>query len=178
MGPRFLQMLQATNASAHSTVLIQGKLTDPIELKCLVRQGYPMSPLLYLFVANALSSLLTQAANLGLIKGVFVEEIGKQITHNQYADDTTVIIEAKREGIEHLFDIFRMMGKASNLYVKESGVKATLVPDQLVPTVLGDLDWSWETPSHTSKCWDYTLGPRFCPYTWNSRLNRSSKLRW
>lgn len=89
----------------------------------------PHVPLSYLFATNVLSTLLTTTANQGLFKRVFVKEIGEQKTHGQYVDNTVVLIEADRRGIDYLFDTFRQMGLASGLFIKEIGVKATMVPN-------------------------------------------------
>lgn len=82
--------------------------------------------MLYLIAANALS-VLTQAADNGAIKGVPIPEADVQYTHNQFADDTSVIIEAKCESIDNLFGLFRTIGKASGLHITEVGVKVVLL---------------------------------------------------
>lgn len=142
-GPLFLQMIKACYASASSSILLQGKLTEPVELRQSVRQGCPLSSLLYWIAANALNTLLTQAADEGHIKGVYIEETSEQATHGQFVDNTNVIIEVKRNYIDYTFGIFKKMGLASELYVKESGVKVVLVPDQPIPLELANLDWCW-----------------------------------
>lgn len=98
-----------------------------------MRQGCPLSPLIFLLDANALNVLFTQAIDKSIIKGVYVEEAGEQVTHGQYADDTNVILEAKRQYIDATFEIFRLLGRAFGLFVKEVGVQAVLIPSQLVP---------------------------------------------
>lgn len=58
-GSRFISMLEATNVLASSMILLQGWLTEAVLLKRLVCQGCPLSPLLYLIVANALSNIFS-----------------------------------------------------------------------------------------------------------------------
>lgn len=86
-GPRFLQVLLATDVFALSAVLLQWRLTEPFQLLRSVRQGCALSPLLYLIVADALSMMLTDVADQGLIKGVPIPEIEDQIIHGQSTDD-------------------------------------------------------------------------------------------
>lgn len=77
--------------------------------------------------------LLTQAADRGRIKGVFIPETGDQVTHSQLVDDTNVIIEANRDYVEATFDVFRLLGCASSLDIKYSGIKAVLISNWPLP---------------------------------------------
>lgn len=81
-------MLKATNINVASTLFIQGKLTTPMQLERSDRDGCPLSPLLFLIVANALSMLITRAFDERLIKGVYVEETGEFYTHGQFTENT------------------------------------------------------------------------------------------
>lgn len=68
--PKFHPHAEATNVLASSSILIQGHLMEVVQLKRSVRrQGCPLSPLLYLIVANALSNMLTLVVDEGLIVG-------------------------------------------------------------------------------------------------------------
>jgi hypothetical protein len=58
-----------------------------------VRQGDPLSPLLFNFMVEALSIILTSAAAAGNIVGVVPHLIPGGITHLQYADDTLIMIQ-------------------------------------------------------------------------------------
>lgn len=51
-----------------------------------------------------------------------------------------MVVEAKREYIDIALGIFNLMGEASGLFVKTTGVKAAMVPSQPVPPKLVDLD--------------------------------------
>lgn len=81
-GPKFINMMEAMYASAAAFVLVQGRLSPPIPLKRSLHQGCPLSPLLFLVVANALNSMLTKATNRGLIRGVPIVETGEQYTQS------------------------------------------------------------------------------------------------
>lgn len=143
-GPYSLNMLRVANATATSVVLIQGKFSASFSLERSLRQGCPLSPVLYLLVANALNVMLTKIADCGDIKGVFIEEMGDQITHGQFAEDTNIIV-AKRTYVDETFRIFNMLGLASGLYVKVVDVKAILISRDPLPQELADLPWKWET---------------------------------
>lgn len=74
LGPNFIRMIESINTIATSSVLIQGRLSVPIPLKRSIRQGCPMSPLLFLIVANAMSLMISMATDNGLFRGVPIEE--------------------------------------------------------------------------------------------------------
>lgn len=92
-----------------------------------VRQGCPLSPLLYLIAANALSILLIEVGDQGRIKAVLVPENGEMVNHAQFVDDTSIITEASLEGFQNVLSTFRTFGDASGLYIKEEGIKETLI---------------------------------------------------
>ena len=67
-----------------------------------MRQGDPFSPLLFNFVADALSRILSRAAFHGYISPVISHLIPQGVTHLQYADDTIIMVEMNDSCIAHL----------------------------------------------------------------------------
>jgi len=57
-----------------------------------LRQGDPLSPLLFNFVGDALSAMLRAARAAGDIEGVTPDLVEGGLTHLQYADDTVIFI--------------------------------------------------------------------------------------
>jgi hypothetical protein len=57
-----------------------------------VRQGDPISPLLFDFMADALSALIDVATRAGHLRGVVPHLIQGGVTHLQYADDTILLL--------------------------------------------------------------------------------------
>lgn len=158
IGPNFIQMVEATCDSAAVSILIQGRLSTPIPLKRSIHQGCPLSPLLYLIVANALSSLITEAVDQGRIRGVSIVETEDQYTHGQFVDDTSMIIEAKVLYVEATFEIFRCMGNASGLYIKETKVKAIFISHHPMLEDINALAFPWETKANLSKFLGFFIG--------------------
>lgn len=78
-------------------------------------------------MANALSNLINKEADDGRIRGVYIEETEDQYTHCQFVDDTSVLVEARRTYIDQVLYVFRLMGRASSLYIKETNVKAVYI---------------------------------------------------
>jgi len=58
-----------------------------------LRQGDPLSPLLFNIVADALSAMLSGAHEAGLIQGVVSHLIDGGLTHLPYVDDTIILSE-------------------------------------------------------------------------------------
>lgn len=104
-----------------------------------------------MIVAHALSYILTKATDERLIKGVHIPETGEQATHGKLVDDTHVLIEARKDYVDETFKVFRTMGRALGLFLKEINVKAVYVVDALVPQELQDLLFNWELEGNLSK---------------------------
>jgi hypothetical protein len=60
-GPYFLRFLKASYNSSISAIRINGQLTKSFPNKRSVRQGCPMSSLLFLLCADSLSTMLQKA---------------------------------------------------------------------------------------------------------------------
>jgi hypothetical protein len=67
-----------------------------------VRQGDPLSPILFDFVVDGLAVMLSRANLAGHIRGVVPHLILGGVTHLQYADDTMILIELTDVGITNL----------------------------------------------------------------------------
>jgi hypothetical protein len=67
-----------------------------------LRQGDPLSPLLFNIVADVLGVMLDKAINKGHIKGVLDYLIPRGISHIQYADDTIIMIDGSDQSIQTL----------------------------------------------------------------------------
>jgi len=67
-----------------------------------LRQGDPLSPLLFNLVADALSAMLDKAVEKDLIVGVLDSVIEKGISHIQYADDTVLMTDGSDKSFINL----------------------------------------------------------------------------
>ena len=64
-----------------------------------LRQGDPLSPLLFNSVADALGTMITAAKDAGHLRGLVPHLIEGGITHLQYADDTVLFLELEEASI-------------------------------------------------------------------------------
>lgn len=87
-GERFVNWLQLIYSFAVSKVKVNGFLTDSFPLKRSVRQGCPLSSLLYSIVAEPLAAMLRADPT---VRGL-TTPAGREVKIFQYADDTNLIL--------------------------------------------------------------------------------------
>ena len=75
------------------TIDIKGERGEFFQSYRGLRQGDPLSPLLFNLVGDALSAMLHLAGARGEIKGLVPHLIEGGLTHLQYADDTVIFME-------------------------------------------------------------------------------------
>ena len=86
-GPYFLQWVKTFYTNVSSCVLNNGVTTDIIPVQCGVRQGDPLSPLLFIF---ALEVLACQIRDYDKIRGIVVNN--EEIKLTLFADDMTCFL--------------------------------------------------------------------------------------
>nr|XP_051208064.1 uncharacterized protein LOC127323999 [Lolium perenne] len=95
---RILQLV----SGGQTAISINGEVGPFFRNKRGVRQGDPLSPLLFNFIGEALSVILSAAASAGHIHGLVPHLLPGVITHLQYADDTLILIQGSDEDIANL----------------------------------------------------------------------------
>lgn len=143
--------LEATYGSAASAVLINGRMSPSFLLARSVRQGCPLSPLLFIIAIDALSHVLMEETNSGWIEGVRIPEMDIHSAHSLFADDLTMILRADMTFIQNCKDTLDSFGHASGLFVDWSKTNAALIPSRPVPADFLELGWKWETSSSATK---------------------------
>lgn len=89
-GPTFRQWVPVLYHNIDSVVINTGWLSSPFVLQRGVRQGCPLSPLLYCLVAETLGQAIRRDPS---IEGISLPGTPhRQSNVSQYADDTTLIL--------------------------------------------------------------------------------------
>ena len=99
-------------AGAMSCVKVNGVITNVFKLGRSVRQGCPLSAMLYALSAEPLAALLMKNKD---IRGVEVPGGGESLVF-QYADDTTITVR-NMESIKGIFESLKVYGGASGAKV-------------------------------------------------------------
>jgi hypothetical protein len=98
----WIEQTMAIVQGGHVCINVNGERTHNFRTYQGLRQGDPLSPILFNLVADVLSILMRKASNQGKIKGVMTHLIPEGITHIQYADDTILMVEDDEESIINL----------------------------------------------------------------------------
>jgi hypothetical protein len=100
--PKCMYLIQSLLSKGSVGVRINDVNSDFFETSRGVRQGDPVSPILFNFVANVFTRMLIKAANNKLISGMFRSFCPSGIISMQYADDTLLFLESKMENVQNL----------------------------------------------------------------------------
>lgn len=112
-----------------------------------LRQGDPLSPLLFNLVADALSAMLSRASNSGLIQGIVPHLIDGGITHLQYADDTVLLLHFS---VENLTNVRMLL----SCYEAMSGMKINFEKSEVFTIGLTE-----DEQKQTTAIWAVRLAP-------------------
>ncbi|XP_028103765.1 uncharacterized protein LOC114302885 [Camellia sinensis] len=93
--------------SARVSILVNGSPTTEFCLEKSLRQGDPLSPFLFIIVAEGLNMLFQRAKSLGLIKRAMIGLTEFNDTHLQLADNTIVFCEADEQDTLNVKRILR-----------------------------------------------------------------------
>jgi hypothetical protein len=112
--------------SATSSVLLNGIPGKVFHCRRGVRQGDPLSPLLFVLAADLPQSLINQAKDQGLLSLPVHERVGIDCPIVQYPDDTLVIMEACPQQLTVLKDILGRFAVSTGLKVNYN--KSVILP--------------------------------------------------
>lgn len=113
-GKRMLEWIELLYGNAKSCVKINGVLTEPFKLERSVRQGCPLSALLYSITVEPLAMLIKKDKT---INGIPIPNGGVTTIH-QYADDTTFTVRDIMS-IDKIMDHMETYGRASGAKVNK-----------------------------------------------------------
>jgi hypothetical protein len=99
---RWIKLIMACVKSVKYNIRVNSMETDHIIPTRGLRQGDPLSPYLFLLVAEGLSSLLRGVESRGELQGVRVCGDAPTVSHLLFADDSLILMQADKENAEVL----------------------------------------------------------------------------
>jgi hypothetical protein len=123
-GAKWCSWISFCISSIRFSVLVNGSPEGFFDSSRGLRQGDPLSPLLFVFVMEALSHMLSTGINNGLLEGFKVGNV--IVSHFLFAYDTLIFCKASPNQLTYLRGIFLLFEAAS-------GLKANLAKSVLIP---------------------------------------------
>lgn len=107
--PQWVQWIMTCVSTVHYTVRFNGASLRSFTPSRGLRQGDPLSPYLFLFVADYISVLIKQQERLGNWHGVKVCRRAPQVTHLLFADDSLLffrVTEMQAQTVKEVIERF------------------------------------------------------------------------
>ncbi|GJZ22665.1 reverse transcriptase domain, reverse transcriptase zinc-binding domain protein [Tanacetum coccineum] len=123
-GVKWRKWIYACLSSASVSILINGSPSKEFPMKRGLRQGDPLSPFLFLIVAEALQVMVTDSCNKGILRGLSLYNDGANISLLQYSDDALFFDEWSKINVKHLIRIL-------DCFLDVSGLKINILKCRL-----------------------------------------------
>jgi hypothetical protein len=104
--------------SVRNAVRFNGVMSTPFTPTRGLRQGDPLSPYLFLFVANGLSTLISRKINSGALQELKICRNAPGISHLLFADDTLLFFRATAEQAIEVKDVLDTYGRCTGQQIK------------------------------------------------------------
>nr|GEU46039.1 reverse transcriptase domain-containing protein [Tanacetum cinerariifolium] len=119
-GSKWCKWIKAGLSSASVLVLVNGSLTEKFQMERRIRKGDPLSPFLFLLVAEALQVLILEACNKGAFTSLFLDNDGSNVSFLWYVDDALFFEEWSYSNASNLIRILGYLQDASGLCINLS----------------------------------------------------------
>ena len=110
---KLVSLISSCMSTVSYSVLLNGQLVGNIKPIRGLRQGYPLSPHLFLLCAMGLQGLIKKAETNGDIRGVSICRNGPRVSHLFFADDSVLFCWAKVEECQRVLDLLSIYEKGT-----------------------------------------------------------------
>ncbi|XP_020266348.1 uncharacterized protein LOC109841822 [Asparagus officinalis] len=122
--PRWYHWISHILSSSKSIVLVNGSPSSFFQCHRGLKQGDPLSPMLFLLVVDVLNKMISASFSAGDLPNLNLKGEFNSIRSLQFADDTLIFCKADNKDIFTLKSILFMFGSISGLHINPS--KSTL----------------------------------------------------
>ncbi|KAL5569671.1 hypothetical protein UlMin_026246, partial [Ulmus minor] len=116
-GVKWRTWMRGCISSANFSIMINGKPRGRFGASRGLRQGDPLSPFLFILVADILGRMMDKAVSIGEVKGFKVGREEVVVSHLQFADDTLFLLEPDQINIKKVHTILKFFSMCSGLKI-------------------------------------------------------------
>jgi hypothetical protein len=152
----WISWVRALYIDSWCSVGLNGQTSDPFKLTRSIRQGCPLAPFLYLFVADCLGYILEQDV---AVTGLKLPENGGAIIDQEYADDTNLYLEGFIQNLDCAKQALGIFASASGAKINWNKSHAIWVAENPIP-----FNWDkevglrWLQPGETTRYLGFHIG--------------------
>lgn len=113
----WIEWVRAIFVSSKISVLVNGSPTKEFSPIRGLRQGDPLSPLLFNLIREVLSKMLSVANDKKVFYGILLPNCRKELTHLQFADDIIIFIKNDPSSIKAVKRVLQCFQVLSGLKI-------------------------------------------------------------
>lgn len=141
LGDNFLHWVSTLYSSAEATVLSNGISSGWFSVERGVRQGCPLSPMLFVLAVERLADSMR---NNNSIRGINVLDTNLKVS--QFADDTTLILRDE-QSIDEVWSVLESFKKVSGMELNVDKTKGLMIGDfSFSGEIANSFEWASEIP--------------------------------